>query len=27
MAQINLSTKEKIMDMEIRLVIAEGEGV
>jgi len=27
MAQMNLSTEKKIMDMENRLVVAEGEGV
>ena len=27
MAQMNLSTEKKIMDMEIRLVVAKGEGV
>ena len=26
MAQMNLSTEKKIMDMEIRLVVAKGEG-
>ena len=26
MAQMNLSTEKKIMDMENRLVVAEGEG-
>ena len=27
MAQMNLSTEKKIMDLENRLVVAEGEGV
>ena len=27
MAQMNLSTEKKIMDMENRLVVAKGEGV
>ena len=27
MAQMNLATEKKIMDMENRLVVAEGEGV
>ena len=27
MAQVNLSTEKKIMDLENRLVVAKGEGV
>ena len=27
MAQMNLSTKKKIMDLENRLIVAKGEGV
>jgi len=27
MAQMNLSTKKKLMDLENRLVVAKGEGV